>query len=74
MFFTIIIACLNEEDTIIECLERLIQSAPEAGILAIHGGKGRTYELARIFAQSLLNVVPVRNKNDCGSLIMYSIP
>jgi glycosyltransferase involved in cell wall biosynthesis len=64
--FSIIIACLNEEDTIIECLKRLTQSAPEAEILVLHGGKDQTYELARIFAQSHPNIVPVRNENDCG--------
>jgi len=63
---SIIIACLNEEDTIVECLERLTQSAPEAEILVLHGGKDRTYELARAFAQSHPNVVPVRNENDRG--------
>jgi glycosyltransferase involved in cell wall biosynthesis len=65
MPFTIIIACLNEEDTIIECLERLTQSAPDAEILVLHGGKDRTYELAGTFAQSHPNVVPIRNKNRC---------
>jgi glycosyltransferase involved in cell wall biosynthesis len=64
--FSIIIACLNEEDTIIECLKRLTQSAPEAEILVLHGGKDQTYELARKFAQSHSNVVPLRNENDRG--------
>jgi len=64
--FSIIIACLNEEDTIIECLKRLTQSVPEAEILVLHGGKDQTYELARTFAQSHPNVVPVRNENDRG--------
>lgn len=63
---SIIIACLNEADTIIECLERLTQSAPEAEILVLDGGKDRTYELAQIFAQSHTNVVPIRNENDRG--------
>jgi glycosyltransferase involved in cell wall biosynthesis len=63
---SIIIACLNEEDTIVECLERLTQSAPEAEILVLHGGKDRTYELARDFAQSHPHVVAVRNENDHG--------
>jgi len=64
--FSIIIACLNEEDTIIECLERLTQSAPDAEILVLHGGKDRTYDRAKTFAQSHPNVVPVRNENDRG--------
>jgi glycosyltransferase involved in cell wall biosynthesis len=64
--FSIIIACLNEEDTIVECLERLTQSAPVAEILVLHGGKDRTYELARTFAQSHPNVVAIRNENDRG--------
>ncbi|HXE42986.1 MAG TPA: glycosyltransferase family 2 protein [Candidatus Baltobacteraceae bacterium] len=64
--FSIIVACLNEEDTIIECLERLTQSVPEAEILVMHGGKDRTYELARDFAQSHPNVIAVRNENDRG--------
>jgi len=64
--FSIIIACLNEEDTIIECLERLAQSAPEAEILVLHGGKDQTCELARTFARSHPNVIPIQNENDCG--------
>ncbi len=64
--FSVIIACLNEEDTIVECLERLTKSVPEAEILVMHGGKDRTYELARNFAQSHPNVIAVRNENDCG--------
>lgn len=63
---SIIIACLNEEDTIVECLERLSQAAPAAEILVLHGGKDRTYELARTFAQSHPNVVAIRNENDRG--------
>jgi len=63
---TIIIACLNEEDTIVECLERLTQSAPAAEILVLHGGKDQTYERARAFAQSHPNVIAVRNENDHG--------
>jgi len=66
MRFSIIIACLNEEDTIIECLERLTQSAPEAEILVLHGGKDQTHELAQTFAQSHPHVVAVRNENDRG--------
>jgi glycosyltransferase involved in cell wall biosynthesis len=64
--FSIIIACLNEEDTIVECLERLTQSAPEAEILVLHGGHDRTHERARAFAQSHPQVVSLRNENDRG--------
>jgi glycosyltransferase involved in cell wall biosynthesis len=64
--FSIIVACLNEEDTIIECLERLTRSVPEAEILVMHGGKDRTYERARDFAQSHPKVIAVRNENDRG--------
>lgn len=63
---SIIIACLNEEDTIIECLERLVQSAPASEILVVHGGKDRTCERAQSFAQSHPNVIAFRNENDCG--------
>jgi len=66
MRISIIIACLNEEDTIIKCLERLTRSAPEAEILVLHGGKDRTHELASAFARSHPNVVPIRNENDRG--------
>jgi glycosyltransferase involved in cell wall biosynthesis len=64
--FSILIACLNEEDTIVECLERLTRTAPEAEILVLHGGQDRTCELARTFAQSHPRVVAVRNENDRG--------
>jgi glycosyltransferase involved in cell wall biosynthesis len=64
--FSIILACLNEEDTIVECLERLTQSAPEAEILVLHGGKDRTCDLAETFARSHPNVIAIRNENDCG--------
>jgi glycosyltransferase involved in cell wall biosynthesis len=63
---SIIIACLNEEDTIVECLERLTQAAPEAEILVLHGGKDQTYERARVFAQSHPKIIAIRNENDRG--------
>jgi len=63
---SIIIACLNEEDTIVECLERLTQAVPEAEILVLHGGKDQTYERARVFAQSHPKVIAIRNENDRG--------
>jgi glycosyltransferase involved in cell wall biosynthesis len=63
---SIIIACLNEENTIVACLERLTQSAPAAEILVVHGGKDRTCELARAFAQAHPKVVAIRNENDRG--------
>ena len=63
---SIIIACLNEEDTIVECLERLVQSAPASEILVVHGGKDRTCERAQSFAQLHSNVIAFRNENDRG--------
>jgi glycosyltransferase involved in cell wall biosynthesis len=63
---SIIIACLNEEDTIVECLERLVQSAPASEILVVHGGKDRTCERARSVAQLHPNVIAFRNENDHG--------
>ncbi len=63
---TIIIACLNEEDTIVECLERLLAAAPAAEILVVHGGNDRTCERACFVAQSHPNVVAFRNENDRG--------
>lgn len=64
--FSILIACLNEGDTIVKCLERLTRAAPEAEILVLHGGTDRTCELALAFAQSHPQVVAIRNENDRG--------
>jgi glycosyltransferase involved in cell wall biosynthesis len=63
---SVIIACLNEEDTIVECLERLLQTAPASEILVVHGGEDRTCERARSVAQSHPNVIVFRNQNDHG--------
>jgi glycosyltransferase involved in cell wall biosynthesis len=63
---SIIIACLNEEDTIVECLERLLQCAPASEILVVHGGTDRTCERAQFVAQSHRNVIAFRNEDDRG--------
>jgi glycosyltransferase involved in cell wall biosynthesis len=63
---SIIISCLNEEDTIVECLERLSQSAPTSEIIVVHGGNDRTCRWAQRFAKLHPNVFAFHNENDRG--------
>ena len=64
--FSIIIACLHEEGTIRECLERIAKAAPGAEVLVVHGGHDRTCEIAAEMSKSNPNIVAIRNENDRG--------
>lgn len=65
--YTIIISTFNEEDLICECLERICAAAPQAEILLVHGGRDRTAEIARRWAQDHPGRVRVmENYGDCG--------
>jgi glycosyltransferase involved in cell wall biosynthesis len=63
---SIIVPCFNEEDCIVECLERLAKTAPNAEILVVHGGTDKTLERAQGFAATHPNVTAVRYEDDCG--------
>jgi len=63
---SIIVACLFEEDTIRECLDRITKAMPNAEVLVIHGGTDRTCEIAAEMARTNANIVAVRNENDRG--------
>jgi dolichol-phosphate mannosyltransferase len=63
---SIIVPCFNEEDNIVECLERLCAAAPQAEILVVHGGKDQTLARAQEFAKTHPTVTAVRYKDDCG--------
>ncbi len=65
--FTIIISTFNEEDTIGECLDRVRQSAPEAEIILLHGGRDGTARAAREWAEQRGDPVRVlENYGDSG--------
>ena len=63
---SIIISCFNEEDTIQECLERLLKTMPKADILVIHGGRDKTAERARAVAAKHPNVRVFKHYGDSG--------
>jgi glycosyltransferase involved in cell wall biosynthesis len=63
---SIIIACLHEEDTIRECLERVTRAVPDAEVLVVHGGPDATLEIARAMARDNPHIVSIRNDNDEG--------
>ena len=63
---TVIIACFNEEDTIQECLRRVVQAMPGAEILVIHGGRDKTAERARELAAQHPNIRVFRHYGDSG--------
>ena len=63
---SIIIACFNEEDTIEECLRRVIVTMPGAEILVIHGGTDGTAAKARAIAAQNKNIRVLKNYGDTG--------
>jgi glycosyltransferase involved in cell wall biosynthesis len=63
---SIIISCFNEEDTIQECLQRILQAMPGAEILVLHGGRDRTAERARELAANHPNVRVFKHYGDSG--------
>ena len=65
--YSIIISTFNEEDTIQGCLERIRRAAPDAEIILIHGGKDKTSQIARRWAEEDAGDVRViDNYGDCG--------
>jgi len=63
---SIIVACLREEDTIRECLERITRTMPNAEVLVVHGGPDRTCEIAAEMARTNPHIVAITNENDRG--------
>lgn len=63
---SIIVACLREQDTIRECLERITKTMPNAELLVVHGGPDRTCEIAAEMARTNPHIVAIRNENDRG--------
>ena len=63
---SIIISCFNEEDTIEECLSRLLKCLPQAEIIVVHGGKDQTAAKARAIAKFHPQVRVLKNYGDTG--------
>ncbi len=65
--FTIIISTFNEEATIRDCLDRVRQSAPEAEIILLHGGRDGTARAARDWGKERGDPIRVlENYGDSG--------
>jgi len=63
---SIIIACFNEAESIEACLRGLLEAAPGAEIVVIHGGTDRTLEIARRLAQEHPEIHAHKNYGDTG--------
>lgn len=64
---TILIPCLNEQDTIYQCLESLYGSYPYLQLIVIDdGSKDNTFQLANQFAQKHPDVVVLRRPRGGG--------
>jgi len=63
---SIIIACFNEEESIEACLKGLLEAAPGAEIVVIHGGSDRTLEIARRLAVDHPCIRAHKNYGDTG--------
>lgn len=63
---SIIIACFNEAESIETCLRGLLDAAPGAEIVVIHGGSDRTLEIAREMAKTHPTIRAFRNYGDMG--------
>lgn len=65
---SIIISAFNEQENIVECLERLFKVVPNAEILVIHGGKDETALRAENFAKKnpKADIRVIRNFGDSG--------
>ncbi len=63
---SIIIACLFEEDTIGDCIERISKTMKNAEIIVVHGGTDKTYDIAKKISDKNPKIIPIRNKNDKG--------
>jgi len=63
---SVIISCFNEEDTIEECLCRLVTALPDAEIIVVHGGHDQTAAKAREIAKNQPNIRVLKNYGDTG--------
>jgi len=63
---SIIIACFNEEASIEACLRGLLEAAPGAEIVVIHGGTDRTLDIARTLAEEHPEIRAHKNYGDTG--------
>ena len=63
---SVIISCLDEEDTIEECLRRILEAVPAAEIVLVHGGHDRTADIGDRVAGDHPNLRVIRNENDRG--------
>ena len=63
---TIIIACFNEQDNIIKCIEGVNEVVPGAEILVVAGGTDKTAENARTMQNKIPTVKVIENKPDYG--------
>jgi len=63
---SVIISCFNEEDTIEECLRRLVTTLPDSEIIVVHGGRDQTAAKARQIAENQPNIRVLKNYGDTG--------
>jgi len=63
---SIIISCFNEENTIEECLQRLLATLPDAEIIVVHGGRDQTATKARKISLDYPNIKVLKNYGDTG--------
>ncbi|NCA83231.1 MAG: glycosyltransferase family 2 protein [Opitutae bacterium] len=63
---TILIACRDEEDNIVPCLESVVSAMPEAEVLVMDGGNDRTRERATVLAQKHPNIRIIPHLPDRG--------
>ncbi len=63
---SILIACRNEEDNILPCLESVLAALPDAEILVIDGGRDRTGDRAETLAQRHPQIRVIRHAHDQG--------
>jgi len=63
---SVIISCFNEEETIEECLRRLVASLPDAEVIVVHGGRDQTAAKAREMAKTYPNIKVLKNYGDTG--------
>jgi len=63
---SIIISCFNEENTIEECLQRLLAVLPNAEIIVVHGGRDQTAAIAQKISQDYPNIRVLKNYGDTG--------
>lgn len=63
---SILIACRNEEDNILPCLESVAAALPDAEILVIDGGRDRTSDRAETLARRHPRIRVLRHAGDRG--------